>query len=199
MYRIYDKITIVIESVFFLCCSKEKVESFLKYLSLSKSKENKLPKTEKERTAQFERQIAEIKKNGVGKKYDAILGVSGGVDSTYLAWLCKENGLRVLLMHCDNGWNSELAVMNIQNLCEKTGFDLHTFVMDWDSFKDLQLAFIKAGVVDIELPYDYALYILMGLIFYITLLYFSYGDNGLIILVIFALFVLLNKNLSYSK
>ena len=123
--------------------------------------ENKLPKTEKERTAQFERQIAEIKKNGVGKKYDAILGVSGGVDSTYLAWLCKENGLRVLLMHCDNGWNSELAVMNIQNLCEKTGFDLHTFVMDWDSFKDLQLAFIKAGVVDIELPYDYALYILM--------------------------------------
>ena len=58
--------------------------------------ENKLPKTEKERTAQFERQIAEIKKNGVGKKYDAILGVSGGVDSTYLAWLCKENGLRVL-------------------------------------------------------------------------------------------------------
>ena len=123
--------------------------------------ENKIPKTEKERTEEFEIQIAEIKKNGVGKKYDAILGVSGGVDSTYLAWLCKEQGLRVLLMHCDNGWNSELAVMNIQNLCEKTGFDLYTYVMDWDSFKDLQLAFIKSGVVDIELPYDYALYILM--------------------------------------
>jgi N-acetyl sugar amidotransferase len=110
---------------------------------------------------QLSERLAEIKENGKGKKYDAILGVSGGVDSTYLAWMCKEWGLRVLLVHCDNGWNSELAVMNIQNVCNKTGFDLYTHVLDWESFKDLQLAFIKSSVVDIELPYDYALNILM--------------------------------------
>lgn len=125
------------------------------------AEEKKLPQTAEARASAFKEMIQEIKEKGRGKKYDAILGVSGGVDSTYLAWLCKENGLRVLLMHCDNGWNSELAVMNIQNLCTKTGYNLYTHVLDWESFKDLQLAFIKAGVVDIELPYDHALFMLM--------------------------------------
>ena len=76
----------------------------------------KLPRTEIESELEFKKQLLEIKERGKGKKYDAILGVSGGVDSTYLAWLCKEHGIRLLLMHCDNGWNSELAVMNIQNM-----------------------------------------------------------------------------------
>lgn len=120
-----------------------------------------LPSTIEESKRIFDHTIQQIKAAGKEKKYDAILGVSGGVDSTYLAWICKEQGLRILLVHCDNGWNSELAVKNIQNICNKTGFDLYTHVLDWESFKDLQIAFIKSGVVDIELPYDYALYILM--------------------------------------
>ncbi len=121
----------------------------------------KYPSNTTDAATKFDELIAEIKKRGEGKKYDAVLGVSGGVDSTYLAWLCKERGLRILLMHCDNGWNSELAVNNISNLIKATGFELYTYVLDWESFKDLQLAFIKSGVVDIELPYDYALYILL--------------------------------------
>ncbi len=80
-----------------------------------------------------------------------------GVDSTYLAYLAKQYGLRALLVHCDNGWNSELSVKNIENICEKTGFDLYTLVLDWEEIKDIQLSFFKAGVVDLELPYDYAL------------------------------------------
>lgn len=121
----------------------------------------KLPPNKKEADEKLKQQINEIKTLGENKKYDAILGISGGVDSTYLAWFCKQYDLRLLLVHCDNGWNSELAVMNIQNICDKTGYDLYTHVLDWESFKDLQLAFIKSGVVDIELPYDYALYVLM--------------------------------------
>ncbi len=105
----------------------------------------------------FENTIAEIKTNGEENKYDCIIGVSGGVDSTYLAHLAKQNGLRALLVHCDNGWNSELSVKNIENICAKTGFDLFTLVLDWEEFKDIQLSFFKAGVVDLELPYDYAL------------------------------------------
>ncbi|MCA0431104.1 MAG: N-acetyl sugar amidotransferase [Bacteroidetes bacterium] len=100
-----------------------------------------------------------MKEEGKGKPYDCILGISGGVDSTYLAWLAKQKGLRVLLVHCDNGWNSELAVQNVHNICKFTGFDLETNVLDWEEFKDIQLAFFKAHVIDLELPYDYALMI----------------------------------------
>lgn len=105
----------------------------------------------------FNEIIQKIKESGKGKKYDCIIGVSGGQDSTYLSYLAKENGLRALLVHCDNGWNSELSVKNIENICVKTGFDLKTYVLNWEEFKDIQLAFFKAGVVDLELPYDYAL------------------------------------------
>jgi len=101
--------------------------------------------------------LARIKESSKGKKYDAVLGVSGGVDSTYLAYLAKKMGLKLLLVHCDNGWNSELSVKNIEGIIQHTGFDLHTIVLDWEEFKDIQLSFFKAGVVDIELPYDYAL------------------------------------------
>ncbi len=101
--------------------------------------------------------VAEIKEAGKNKKYDCILGVSGGVDSTYLAYQAKKLGLRPLIIHYDNGWNSELAVMNIENLITKLGFDLFTFVNDWEEFKDLQLAFMKASVVDIEMLTDQAI------------------------------------------
>jgi N-acetyl sugar amidotransferase len=105
----------------------------------------------------FKETIRKIKEAGIGKPYDCVIGVSGGVDSTYLAWLVKQNGLRALLVHCDNGWNTELSVKNIENICSKTGFDLYTLVLDWEEIKDIQKSFLKAGVVDVELPYDYAL------------------------------------------
>lgn len=105
----------------------------------------------------FRDTITMIKESGRNKKYDCIIGISGGVDSTYLCLLAKKEGLRPLLVHCDNGWNSELAVKNIENIVRVTGFDLHTLVLDWDEIRDIQLSFFKAGVVDIELPYDYAL------------------------------------------
>jgi N-acetyl sugar amidotransferase len=108
--------------------------------------------------------IAKIKTDGKGKKYDCILGVSGGVDSTYLAFLAKEAGLRVLCVHFDNGWNSELAVKNIQNIVEKCGFDLYTYVIDWEEFKDIQLAYFKANVIDIEAVTDIAIFSALDII-----------------------------------
>ena len=101
--------------------------------------------------------VAEIKAEGKNKKYDCILGVSGGVDSSYLAYQAKQLGLRPLIIHYDNGWNSELAVMNIENIIKKLNFDLITFVNDWEEFKDIQLAFMRASVVDIELITDHAI------------------------------------------
>lgn len=112
---------------------------------------------EPERTAQLTSVVDQIKKDGKGKRYDVILGVSGGVDSSYLAVLAKKLGLRALLVHFDNGWNSELAVKNIENLVTRLGFDLYTLVVDWQEFKDLQLSYIKANVVDIEALTDHAI------------------------------------------
>lgn len=101
--------------------------------------------------------IERIKKAGRRKKYDCILGVSGGVDSTYLAYLAKSSGLRILAVHFDNGWNSELAVQNIERVISTLGIELYTYVVDWDEFKDVQLAFLKASVIDLELPTDHAM------------------------------------------
>ena len=103
-------------------------------------------------------QIAEIKAHGKNKKHDSILGVSGGVDSTYFAMKAKEWGLTPLLIHFDNGWNTELAVQNINAIVENTGFDLFTYVVDWEEFKDLQLSYIRAGVLDWEIPTDHGFY-----------------------------------------
>lgn len=108
--------------------------------------------------------ISKIKSDGQGKKYDCILGVSGGVDSTYLAFLAKQAGLRVLCVHFDNGWNSELAVKNIQNIVEKCGFDLFTYVIDWEEFRDIQLAYFKANVIDIEAVTDIAIFSALDII-----------------------------------
>lgn len=99
----------------------------------------------------------EIKTNGIGKKYDCVIGISGGVDSSYLCYIAKLNKLRPLLVHFDNGWNTEIAVNNITKIVNNTGYDLYTWVIDWEEMRDLQLSFFKAHVVDLELPYDYAL------------------------------------------
>ncbi|NUO03585.1 MAG: N-acetyl sugar amidotransferase [Saprospiraceae bacterium] len=101
--------------------------------------------------------VDQLKAEGRGKPYDCIIGVSGGVDSTYTAWLVKKLGLRPLAVHLDNGWDSELAVKNIENILNKLGIDLYTEVMDWEMFKDLQLSFLKASTPDGEIPTDHAI------------------------------------------
>ncbi len=113
--------------------------------------------------------IDQIKADGKGRDYDVVVGVSGGVDSTYVALLAKELGLRVLAVHLDNGWNSELAVKNIESIVTKLGIDLYTYVIDWEEFRDIQLAFIKASVVDIELVTDHAIF---------ATLYLQAGKHG---------------------
>jgi N-acetyl sugar amidotransferase len=105
--------------------------------------------------------IKKIKASGKGKDYDCIIGVSGGVDSTYTAWLVKQLGLRPLAVHLDNGWNSELAVKNIENILSKLDIDLYTEVLDWEMFKDLQLSFLKASTPDSEIPTDHAIVAVM--------------------------------------
>lgn len=107
-----------------------------------------------ERYKDFEFSINEIRNWGVGKKYDCILGLSGGLDSSYMALIAMKHGLRPLLVHFDNGWNSEIAIKNIENIVNKTGFDLYTYVINWEEFKDLQIAYFKASVIDIEVPTD---------------------------------------------
>lgn len=99
-----------------------------------------------------------IRREGRGKKYDCILGLSGGVDSTYVAYLCKKvYGLRPLAVHLDNGWNSEVSVRNIENIVRILDLDLHTEVLSWDEFRQLQLSFLKASTPDSEIPTDHAI------------------------------------------
>ena len=101
--------------------------------------------------------VARLKEAGRGREYDCIIGVSGGVDSTYVAYLVKELGLRALAVHFDNGWNSELAVKNIERVLDTLETDLFTYVVDWDEFRDLQTAFLRASTPDGEIPSDHAI------------------------------------------
>ncbi|MGW9627087.1 N-acetyl sugar amidotransferase [Microbacterium sp. NPDC055521] len=100
--------------------------------------------------------VAEIKASGEGKPYDCIVGVSGGVDSTYLILQAVKLGLRPLAVHFDSGWNSELAVDNIHNIVTRLGLDLYTHVVDWREMRDLQLSFFKASVANCDVPTDHA-------------------------------------------
>jgi len=106
---------------------------------------------------ELKRLITEMKKAGKGREYDCIIGLSGGIDSCYAAYIAKQNGLRVLAVHMDNGWNSEEAVLNIKNVAKKLGIDYESYVLDWEEFKDLQLAFLKASVPEAETPTDMAI------------------------------------------
>lgn len=110
------------------------------------------------REERLRRLVASIKHAGRGKEYDCVIGVSGGVDSTFVAYLVKRVlGLRPLAVHMDNGWNSTLAVTNIQRALDRLGIDLVTDVLDWEEFRDLQLAFLKASTPDAEIPTDHAI------------------------------------------
>lgn len=104
----------------------------------------------------LKRIVAKIKEDGKDSDYDCMVGVSGGVDSTYVAYLSKQLGLRVLAFHFDNGWNSELAVKNVENIVKKLGVDYQTWVVDWEEFRDLQIAFLKSSVANAETPSDHA-------------------------------------------
>ncbi len=101
--------------------------------------------------------VEKIKKSGRGKKYDCVLGVSGGIDSSYAAYIAKNHDLRVLCVHLDNGWNSEVSVRNIKNIASILGFDYESYVLNWEQFKDLQLSFLRASVPEIETPTDIAI------------------------------------------
>ncbi|HLO13849.1 MAG TPA: N-acetyl sugar amidotransferase [Anaerolineales bacterium] len=107
--------------------------------------------------------VEQIKREGRGKPYDCVMGVSGGVDSTYVAYVAKTKlGLRPLAIHMDNGWDSELAVKNIEETLKRLGIDLYTNVLNWEEFKDLQLAFLKASTPDSEIPSDHAIWAVIG-------------------------------------
>lgn len=112
------------------------------------------PKGEAGRKA-LEAIAARIREEGRRKEYDCLIGLSGGVDSTYLAALVKDLGLRPLAVHFDSGWDSELAVHNIERLVTELDLELHTMVVDWEEMRDLQLAFLKAGVANCDVPTDH--------------------------------------------
>jgi len=92
------------------------------------------------------------------KEFDCIIGLSGGVDSSYLAYLAVNKGLRPLVVHVDCGWNSEQAVKNIENVVKKLNIELHTFVVNWEEMKDLQRSFFKASLPDQDIPQDHAIF-----------------------------------------
>tara|TARA_Y100001935_G_C17303380_1_gene510713 strand:+ start:980 stop:2110 length:1131 start_codon:yes stop_codon:yes gene_type:complete len=102
--------------------------------------------------------VAKIKEKGKNKKYDCIVGVSGGRDSTYTLYKAVKLGLRPLAVHFDNGWNSDIAVKNINNATRILNVDLETIVADWEEFKDLQVSFLKASVSDAEVPTDWVIF-----------------------------------------
>jgi N-acetyl sugar amidotransferase len=102
--------------------------------------------------------IAKVKADGKGKRYDCVIGVSGGIDSSWVLVQAVKLGLRPLAVHMDNGWNSELAQNNIANLIRTLGVDLYTHVIDWNEYRALMQAFLDADVVDIELLYDNAMF-----------------------------------------
>ena len=113
--------------------------------------------------------FSKIKQKGKGKEYDCIIGLSGGVDSSYLALMLKDCSLRPLVVHVDAGWNSELAVYNIEQIVKHCGYDLHTHVMDWQEIKDLQLAYLKSGVANQDTVQDHA--------FFASLYYFAVQND----------------------
>jgi N-acetyl sugar amidotransferase len=110
-----------------------------------------------ERTRRLAILVDEIKRHGRGKDYDCIIGVSGGVDSSFVAIKVKELGLRPLAVHVDNGWNSDKAVGNIKRILDPLRIDLSTVVLNWKEFRELQLAFLRASTPDSEIPSDHAI------------------------------------------
>ncbi len=106
----------------------------------------------------LERIIEQLRLSGKGRNYDCALGLSGGADSCYVALKAAEWGLRPLVVHVDTGWNSEMAVSNIERLVKHCGFELHTHVVDWEEMKDLQIAYLRSGIANQDVPQDHAIF-----------------------------------------
>lgn len=102
--------------------------------------------------------FSRIKKEESSKEFDCIIGLSGGVDSSYLAYIAVNKGLRPLIVHVDCGWNSEQAVKNVENVVKKLNLELHTFVVNWEEMKDLQRSFFRASLPDLDIPQDHAIF-----------------------------------------
>ena len=102
--------------------------------------------------------VDKIKTKGTGRAYDCLVGISGGVDSCYVAYMCKKLGLKPLLLHFDNGWDAEIAVQNIKNVAKNLDLDYLSYVVDWQEFKEIQLAFLKSSTVDLEYPTDIGIF-----------------------------------------
>jgi len=111
-----------------------------------------------EMDTELKKVVETIKQKGKGKKYDCIVGLSGGRDSTYTLLTAVKLGLRPLAVHFDNSWNSDISVKNIKKACDKLNVELFTIVADWEEFKDLQIAFLKSSTPDADIPTDYAIY-----------------------------------------
>ncbi len=117
-----------------------------------------------DKKSELETLVLAMKKAGRGKKYDCVIGVSGGVDSTYVAYLVKELGLRPLAIHLDNGWNSELAVENIHKTLSKLNIELHTHVINWTEIREIQKSFLKASIPGMEIPTDHGIYSILRIV-----------------------------------
>jgi N-acetyl sugar amidotransferase len=101
--------------------------------------------------------VKKIKKTGKNSEYDCLIGVSGGVDSSYVAYLIKSLGLRALAVHVDNGWNSREAVENIKNICNRLEIDYQSYVLNWNEFKDIQISILRSSIPEVEIPTDIAI------------------------------------------
>lgn len=109
--------------------------------------------------AKLEAMVQQLRAAGQGRRYDVMLGLSGGIDSAYLAHMAvRELGLRALAVHVDGGWNSEPAVRNIESLVRHLDLDLHTYVVEWSEMRDLQVAFLRASVLNQDIPQDHAFF-----------------------------------------
>ena len=110
----------------------------------------------------LEKLIEKIKLKGKKSRYDVLIGLSGGVDSSYVAYVIKKKyGLRAFAVHLDNGWNTELAVANVEQIVKRLDIDLSTHVLDWKEFRDIQTSFIKSSISNIEIPTDHAIWALL--------------------------------------
>lgn len=118
--------------------------------------------TDKGGEEKLEKLIEEIKRKGKNSRYDCLIGLSGGVDSSYVAYVIKKKyGLRAFAVHLDNGWNTELAVANVEQIVKRLDIDLSTYVLDWKEFRDIQTSFIKSSISNIEIPTDHAIWALL--------------------------------------
>jgi aminotransferase len=113
--------------------------------------------------------LSKVKADGKNKEYDCIIGLSGGIDSSYLALVLKDYGLKPLVVHVDAGWNSELAVYNIEQIIKHCNFDLYTHVMDWEEIRSLQVSYLKSGIANQDTIQDHA--------FFASLYHFAVKNN----------------------